>query len=236
MDRVTGTAMIKLQLKQATADYYGFFAEPALNLIGETRRIITGLSKAFAVHDIGLASFRIEGDVTEPSTAAAIVRLGRFGVYKFKFDQVQASLSGFTDDDLEVMISIIEKGNSWVREAVSDFAFKTHGFVYSSHSALSDGTSSSFLLSLPRRPIGVLGVDLGSGILETWHDPQMNAKVRLTLDHSLQESDGLYISYMLLFERDDIDYVAAAQQSWRLLESVLNEIGLEFEGDQLAEK
>jgi len=224
--------MVKLLVKQATVDYYGFFEAPAFNLIGEMREIIAGLSKTFAVHNVGLGNFRMEGDAAEPSTAAAVVRLGRFGIYKFKFDQVQASLSGFTDDDLEGMVSIIEKGNEWVREAASEFAFKSHAFLYSSHSALSDGTSSSFLLSLPRRPITVLGKDLGSGLLETWHDSTMDAKVRLSLDHSLQETDGLYINYMVVFERDSINYVETAHQSRKLLEATLHEVGLEFEEDQ----
>src|SRR5258708_4269999 len=220
--------MIKLMVKQASVDYYGFFGEPAFNLMGEMREIITGLSKTFAAHKIGLGNFRMEGDAVEPSTAAAVVRLGRFGIYKFKFDQVQASLGGFDDDDLEGMISVIEKGNGWVRQAVKDFAFKTHAFLYTSHSALSDGTSSSFLLSLPRRPIPVQGKDLGSGVVETWHDSQMDARIRLSVDHSLQETDGLYIHYMVVFERDNIDYVETAHQSRKLLEATLHEIGLEF--------
>jgi hypothetical protein len=226
--------MIKLLVKQATVDYHGFFAAPAFNLMGEMREIIAGLSKAFAVHNLGLGNFRIEGDTAEPSTAAAVVRLGRFGIYQFKLDQVKTSLSGgFSDDDLEGMISVIEKGNGWVRKAVNDFAFKTHAFVYSSHSALSDGTSSSFLLSLPRRPIRVMGEDLGSGLLETWHDSQLDAKVRLTLDHSLQETDGLYANYMVVFERDYVDYVEMAHLSRKLLEAALCEIGLEFGEEEL---
>ena len=233
--RIISLIMLKLQVKQASIDYYGFFAAPALKLFGETREIIAGFSKTFAVHNVGLGSFRLEGDASDPSTAAMVVLLGRFGIYKFKFDQVQASLTGFTDDDLEGMISVIEKGNGWVRGAVDDFAFKSHAFLYWSHSALSEGTSSSFLLSLRRRPTPVFGDDLGSGIVETWHDPEMDAKVRLTIDHSLKEPDGLYVNYMVLFERDDINYVAVAQQSRRLLELILNGIGLELAADQLAE-
>ncbi len=224
--------MIKLLVKQATVDYYGFFTSPAFNLMGEMREIVTGLSKTFAARNVGLGNFRLEGDAVEPSTAAAVVRLGRFGIYRFKFDRVQANLNGFTDDDLEGMISVIEKGNAWVRESVTSFAFKTHAFLYQSHSTLSDGTSSSFLLNLPRRPTPVLGEDLGSGLLETWRDSEMDAKVRLTLDHSLQETDGLYINYMVVFERDDINYAETAHQSRKLLEAVLREIGLEFEEEQ----
>ena len=73
--------MIKLLVKQATVDYYGFFAAPAFNLIGEMRQIITGLSRAFSAHSVGLGNFRMEGDAVEPSTASAVVRLGRFGIY-----------------------------------------------------------------------------------------------------------------------------------------------------------
>jgi hypothetical protein len=220
--------MIKLLVKQATVDYHGFFTEPAFNLIGELRQIITGLAKTFASHKIGLGNFRMEGEAAEPSSAAAVVRLGRFGLYKFKFDQVQASLNGFDDDDLEGLISVIAKGNSWVRKNVNDFAFRTHAFIYTSHSALSGGTSSSFLLGLPRRSFAVPGEDLGSGILETWHDAEMDAKIRISLDHSLQETGGLYIHYMVVFERDEIDYFETAHRSRNVLEGFLNEIGLEF--------
>lgn len=221
--------MTKLLVGQATVDYHGFFAEPAFNLMGEMRQIITGLAHTFAAHKLGLGNFRLEGNAEEPSSAAAVVRLGRFGIYKFKFDQVQASLNGFDDDDLEGMISVIEKGNNWIRETVNDFAFKTHAFIYTSHSALSAGTSSSFLLSLPRRSVPVPGEDLGSGILETWHDSTIDARIRLSLDHSLQETDGLYLHYMVVFERDDLDYFDTAHRSRELLEAFLNEIGLEFD-------
>lgn len=225
--------MPKLLVKQATVNYHGFFASPAFNLFGKLPEIITGLSKTFAVHNVGLGNFRLEGDAAEPSTAATVVRLGRFGIYKFSFDHVQASLNGFSDGDLEGMVSVIMAGNRWVRESVNDFAFKTHAFVYSSHSALSDGlTSSQFLLGLARRTTPILGEDLGSGIVETWHSAPMDAKIRLTLDHSLQERDGLYVSYMVVLERDDIDYVEIALRSRELLEKFLQEVGLEFERSQ----
>lgn len=60
----------------------------------------------------------------------------------------------------------------------------------------------------------------------------MDAKVRLSLDHSLQETDGLYINYMVVFERDSVDYVEAAHLSRQLLEAALREVGLEFGEDQ----
>jgi len=225
--------MQNLIVKQAAVDYYGFFVAPAFNLMGEMRQIIGGLSKTFAAHNVGLGSFRLDGDISDPSTAAVTVRLGPFGLYKFKFDQVQASLGGFTDDELEGFVSVIGKGNQWVRDTVESFTFKTHVFSYASHSTVADGTSSSLLLGLPRRPISVPGQDLGSGILETWHDPEMNARVRLMLDHSLQEPDGLYLNFMVVFERDVIDYVGSAHQSRKLMDSYLANLDLAFAEDSL---
>src|SRR6266404_4515228 len=92
-------------------------------------------------------------------------------------------------------------------------------------------TTASFLIS---SAFDVLGEDLGSGVLETWHDSQMDAKVRLSLDHSLQETDGLYLNYMVVFERDHINYIQTAHQSRKLLEATLSGIGLEFEENQPA--
>lgn len=220
--------MQKLIVKQVTIDYYGFFAAPAFNLMGQMPQILEGLTKTFSANDVGLGSFRLDGDVNEPSSAAVTVRLGAFGLYKFKFDQVQASLGAFTEDELEGFISVIVKGNQWVRQSVQDFSFRTHVFSYASHSVIADSTSASFLTALPRREIPLPGKDLGSGLLETWHDETLDARVRLLLDHSLQLPDGLYLNYMVVFERDEIEYIDCAHQARKLLESYLSHLNLEF--------
>lgn len=220
--------MLKLFVKQATVDYHGFFSAPVFELMGDAGKVMSGLSKTFSSHSVGLGNFRTEVDTTDPSANAVVVLLGRFGIYRFKFDQVQASLRGFDDDDLEGMISVVQKGDAWLRSSIDGFAFRNHAFVYSSHSALSEGTSQSFLLSLPRRPTPVLGKDLGSGIVETWHEEDMDARVQLTLTHSLVETDGIYIHYMVVFEREHIDYVETASKARRLLDDILHGIGLQF--------
>ena len=220
--------MQKLLITQASVDYYGFFATTAFELMGEQRLIFEGLSKTFEAHNLSLANFRLEGDISEPATNAVIVRLGRFGTYKFKFDQVQATLNGFSDSELEGMVSVIDNGDSWLRTTVKDFHFKSHAFVYAGHGVVSGGKSSKFLLSLPRREIPTAGEDLGAGVLETWRDAHLDAKVRILVDHSLQEPDGLFINYMVVFDRDKVEYVDAAQHSRVVLNNFLNQLGLEF--------
>ncbi len=221
--------MPKLFVQQASVDYHGFFSVPAYPLMGEGGKIMAGLAKTFSSHNVSLANFRTEVDINDPTANAVVVYLGRFGIYRFKFDQVQASLKQFSDDDdLEGMINVIQKGDSWLHQEIPAFAFRRHAFVYSSHSLLSEGTSQSFLLSLPRRPTPVLGKDLGSGIIENWHDENMDASVYFTLTHSFTETDGIYINYMVTFERATIDYAETASKARTLLEAVLESLSLQF--------
>jgi hypothetical protein len=222
--------MPKLLVQQVSLDYHGFFQSPAYDLMGEGAKIMGGLAKAFSSYNVGLGNFRTEVDVNEPAANSIIVTLGQFGIYRFKFDQVQAGLRNFTsDDDIVGLVSAIEKGDAWLRSTIEGFAFRSHAFVYSSHSSLSAGTSQSFLLSIPRRekPI-VIGKDLGSGVLETWEDPDLGARVHLTLGHSLVQTDGIYINYMVVFETERIDYAAVASKGRALLDRTLKSMGLEF--------
>lgn len=227
-DEVRVAPMPKLFVQQASVDYHGFFSSPAYDLMGEGAKIMGGLAKAFSSHNIGLANFRTEVDINDPSENTVIVYLGRFGIYRFKFDQVQASLKEFGDDDLEGLINVIQKGDAFLREAIPRFAFRRHAFVYASHSVLSEGTSQSFLLSIPRRPTPVLGKDLGSGVIENWHDENIDARVYFTLTHSFTETDGIYINYMVTFERETIDYADMASKARRLLDATLESLNLRF--------
>ncbi len=222
--------MLKLIVQQVSLDYHGFFKSPAYGLMGEGSKIMGGLASAFSSYNVGLESFRTEVDINEPAANAVVVNLGRFGVYRFKFDQVQASLRNFeSDDDIVGLVNTIEKGDAWLRQSIENFAFRRHAFVYVSHSSLSKGTSESFLLSLPRREKPtVIGKDLGGGILETWDIPDLNARLHLTLGHSLVQPDGIYINYMIIFEAEVIDYAAVASKGREFLDQTLKSLGLEF--------
>ena len=143
--------MTKLLVTQASVDYYGFFNKPAFDFMGAGPVLIQGLFKAFEVHNLGLGHFKLEGDLSEPSTNGVLVRLGRFGLYRFKFDQIHATLTGFSDSDLEGMVSVIDSGDRWLRSESEGFAFKSHALLYSGHGTLLGTNSSEFLLGLPRR-------------------------------------------------------------------------------------
>ena len=223
--------MPKLLVQQVSLDYHGFFRSPAYALMGEGAKIMEGLAAAFSSHNVGLGNFRMEVDVTDPAANSIIVTLGTFGIYRFKFDQVQANLRNFrSDDDILGLVTTIEKGDAWLRSTIEDFAFRSHAFIYSSHSTLSEGTSQSFLLSIPRREKpAVIGKDLGSGILETWDISDPAARVHLTLGHSLVQPDGIYINYMVVFETERIDYTDVASKGRAVLDEALQSLGLEWE-------
>jgi|SRR5258705_9658717 len=221
--------MPKLIIKQNVLEYYGFFSEPLFSLFGESGAIVSGLYKTFLDYNISLGSFKLEGDPSEPASSGVSVLIPRFGNYRLKFDNIQVGLRSFTDDDLAGMLTVIQKGDVWLRELVPSVKYRSHAAVYTGHFGLDGTTSSEFLLKLPRRNTPVIGKDLGSGIVETWYDDVIDGKIRLTIDHSLQEIEGLYVSYIVTLERDTIDFINVAQRANSLLEQVIRDLGLEFD-------
>lgn len=221
--------MPKLRVIQNTFEYYGFFTKPAFDLMGDIRSLVKLLYTTFSDYGVGLGNFRLDGDASDPSTAAAFVRLGLRGVYRFKFDQVHATLNEFNSEQLPGFFEAIQIGDDHLRSTVSDLSFKTHAFFYNSHSELSEGTSTEFLRSLPGRDISVLGEDLGSGIIQNWRDPSIDANVSLTIDHSLQVKNGIFVSYRVLIDRDQVEYIPLAVNAQNLLYATLANVGLEFD-------
>lgn len=221
--------MPKLRVVQNSIDYYGFFTEPAFDLMGDVRFLVKLLYDTFSKYGAGLASFRVEGETQELSTTTIYVRLGPRGLYKLKFDQVQVTLNEFTIEQLAGFFEVIQVADEHFRGAISNLSFKSHAFFYSSHSEVLGSTSTEFLRSLPPRDMPVPGEDLGSGILQTWLDPYIEGKVAFNVDHSLQVKDGIFVSYRVLIEHDQLDYIPLAVTMQQSLYTALARVGLEFE-------
>ena len=76
---------------------------------------------------------------------------------------------------------------------------------------------------------------MGSGILETWDDSELGARVHLTLGHSLVQPDGIYINYMVVFETERIDYATVASKGRALLDQILESMGLEIGEEEVTQ-
>lgn len=226
--------MLKLRIAQNTVDYHGFFGQPAFELMGDARSVVQLLYNTFAVYGVSLTSLRLDGDAAEPSTAMAVVRLGRRGVYRFKFDQIQATLADFDDEQLTGFVEALQLADEYLRATIKQLSMKTHAFFYSSHSMLSEGTSIDFFRRLPGAHLPVPGEDMGSGVIQNWRDLDLGARFSLTLDHSLAYNGGVFLNYRVVLDRDRIDYAALAAKARHLLTEMLASMGLELdEGENI---
>jgi hypothetical protein len=221
--------MQKLVVRHNTIDYYGFFKEPALDLIGEFRSVIKLLYGAFSNYGVGIPSFRVEGEGQELGGVSINTRLGLRGVYKFRFDHVVLTLNDFSSEQLATFFETVQVADEHLRQGIADLSFKTHAFLYTGHMDFSEGTSVDFFRSLPPSGIPVYGEDLGSGLIQSWRDVEMDAKCSLTLDHSAQFEGGIFISYKVIIERDQIDYIPLAVAAQQNLYKILGGLGLEID-------
>src|SRR5215207_6639049 len=221
--------MLKLRVKQSTLEYYGFFIEPAFDLMGDFRALVKFLYKTFQRYNVSLGSFRFDGDSQDISSTAITVKLGLLGNFKLKFDQVYAISLDPDDEQLVSFFEMLVGVDEHLRGQVSNLSFKSHAFFYNSHCELLEGAATEFLRSLPSSGIPVPGEDLGSGVTLNWRDESMDAKVSLSIDHSLQVPGGLFINHRVILERDQVDYIPLAVTAQQLLRGTLVDIGLEFE-------
>lgn len=225
--------MKKLTVVQNNLEYHGFFAEPVFELMGDIRSLIKLAYKTFSVYGVSLGNFRLDGDASEPSSAAVHIRLGSRGIYKLKFELVNATLSGFDNEQVAGFFEMLQIANDSFREHLKELSFKSHLFFYTGHLQLEEGNSKEFLMSLPPRNISVVGDDLGSGIVQSWNDQDIGGKVSFTLDHSLLVDGALFVNYRVIIERDKVDYIPLAFIAQQRLYSVLANLGLEIdEGEQ----
>lgn len=221
--------MPKLVIEQNNIEYYGIFQEPALDFIGDLRALLKLLYGTFSNYGIGLSSFRVEGDAQEVAGLSVNVRLGVRGIYKFKFDHVVVTLSEFNSEQLAGFFETIQLAEEHLRGAISKLSFKTHAFFYTSHSKLSEGTATEFFRGLPSRDIPVYGEDLGSGVLQAWRDTSNDARCSLSVDHSAQVKDGIYVAYRVVIDRDQVDYIPLAVTAQQNLYKALASMDLEFD-------
>jgi len=221
--------MPTLRVKQNGIEYYGFYAEPVFDLMGDLGAIVKLFYNAFKSYGVNLASFRGEGDNQDLASTAVFVRIPSLGSFRFKFEQIQAISLDFNDEQLGTFFEMLQRADEQLRGRLPTLTFRSHMFVYTGHFELLAGTATEFLRGLPNRDIPVPGEDLGSGISFNWKDPALDAKVALSIDHSLLIPDGLFVNYRVVLDRDRLDYIPLAVTAQQLLFGTLASVGLEIE-------
>src|SRR5437588_739550 len=104
------------------------FVRPAFELWGEGRAIAEGLFDTFSPFRVSLSDIRIETG-NSASEQVVNVTIGGQGVYKFRFDRVEASFFGFSEDFFQRIPSILSAATEWLRGAAPSVRFAHHQFV-----------------------------------------------------------------------------------------------------------
>jgi hypothetical protein len=220
----------KVHVEQTQIEYAGFFSRPAFALWGEGRTILEGLFTALDGFHTGLKDFRGIGEGANPSEQAVVVGLGANASYRFRFDRVEASAHNLGDDEIsERLPMLLARGDSWLRSSVKDLAFAAHILTYSGHWTLEKATAREFLQNLSNLSLPSLGTNLGSGILFHGEIPERNLRANLTVDHSVVVQNALFVQYLILVNRDVLDYRAMFREGRTMLDAALERLDLELE-------
>ena len=80
----------------------------------------------------------------------------------------------------------------------------------------------------------MLKLRVSQNSMEYWHDAALDARVSLTLDHSLHVKNGLFVHYRVLIDHDHVDFLQLANSAEKALYVTLRQIGLEFEENSIS--
>jgi hypothetical protein len=221
--------MPKLITQQNRFDYRGLFTKPLFSLFGEGRKIVEGLYDTFSPYGVGLADIHNDSISLSPSDQIVAVNFSAGASYKFKFDSIEASVLNFTVQDLSHIQKFLRDGDNWLRSADPGLAFQSHLFATFSHNRLSAGNSQDFLCSLSQANTPDIGVALGNGIIYHWNVPDKEWRVQLTIDHSVNVSEGLFVHFILIAIKHKIDFVEMVEGGVALYKTAMAQIGLEIE-------
>ena len=220
--------MRKMIAEQVQLGHHGFFSRPVFPRLDQN--LLETLFAVFSECDPNLtvADIRQEWGASNLGDCSFTVHLFNYSAnYKFKVDRIEARFNDFTEDQLSLIPQVLQSGDRWLRSLDSQFSFRMHLFTHSSHNRLSEGTSEEFLKSLSSIDIPDIGTNRGHGILFNWLVGERNWNFQLSIDHSLQITDGLFLQLLFRMADDKIDHKEAFEGGLKLGRSALAKIGLE---------
>jgi hypothetical protein len=220
--------MPNLVIRRNEIDYTAALAEPAFELWGEAKTLVSGLYKAFRPFGVSLSDISDASDGESLAEKGVRVSLGPRGSFTFRFDRLEANLSNFLEPEIEQFARFAEAGYSWLRESVPAASATTHFIGYSSHSSLSEGRSSDVLQRINPIRVEGIGESRGHGLSLHFDIPDRGWVLRLSIDHSLAVEDGIYLHLFVTIRADRIDYIEVMHAVRGYLDRILNEFGLRF--------
>lgn len=220
--------MHDLEIRINQVDYVGVLAQPAFSLWGEGKILLATLFAGYRPYNVKLADISGSGDGESIADQEISVRFGGVGLFRFRFDRVEARLSNYGEEDLVRFPDLVERGVASIREAASDFSLASHLLVHASHSVIAGVSSRDYFRDLAPQPNLEIGESRGHGFIFHFDIPDRAWQVQLTLDHSLSISDGIYVNYNVLVVSDRLDYQQTFMEARDLFNRCLKQVGLKI--------
>lgn len=207
--------------------YTGAFLRPPFQLWGHGDLLLQEIFNALSPFGVKLSDIRSESLSADISGQAITANLGLGGVYRFRFDRIEATFFNFAESFFKEFPKLCDSATRWIRKAAQDIEFSSHKFVYSCHGRLGPLQVSQWL-NLAQGEIKTAGKSRGSGAIFHWFLEEKAWTTELVLDRSTLVPDGLFLMFTLEINKNDVVFEDVAPEARSYLQTVLSELGLGF--------
>jgi hypothetical protein len=218
--------MRQLDIVQDQLEYVGLLAAPAFRYFTNPAVLASGLYHAFQGYHSGTDDITFEHDATHPLRQACTVDLGTFGSYKLSLERVEWARPGAWPWELNS--SVLAAGDTWLRSIPAGGALMhSHYFTYTAHALPVSETARDLLLGLGGPTLSGFGESNGTGLI--FHSQiAPGSSFQLTIDHSHEVQNGVFIALVVIVERDQIDYLQVGHWLLGIIHQAARSLELEI--------
>lgn len=206
--------MIDLKVVSDSFEYLGMFSEPPMALWGQTHLLVGGLYDTLTSHSVSLRDIRVIPGSDNAADGVVSISIGGLLV-EFRFDSFRMLVSNGSLGDIERVSAVLHDLRLWLERA-ADVDLVSHAIGYSAHGTFLDGsTSETFLGRLPKPPVWPGAVVRPAGVICHYVSKEWlpEARITLTLDHSLQVPGGLWVAAVATHDGRGADISQALRRS-----------------------
>lgn len=218
--------MRTITVHQDQLEYVGLLATPALGLLSLPDKGVSGLYYAFLGMHSGLADLVVEKEGSAAVADPIVVNLGTRGSYRFDYERIDWTSPGAGAMELDV--SAVARGDSWLRSALPGLKFEHHYYTYFAHCWIDEGSARDYLLSLQSPSLAGFGENQGTGLIFHANFPDHHWAFQLTVDHSNVVPTGLYVQCVSSIAADQVPHQDTVRHIDARFRQALGQLGLEL--------
>lgn len=219
---------INLDIRNESLAYSATFARPPLELWGAGGRIIKGFCEALEPYNVTLRNIQVTPSTATAADTLITVQIGST-VLKFSFEKVEATFSGFSENEFRGIPKFLRSSTEWLAR---DFPFGSHEAWYFCHAFLTGATVEEFLKGVYPNRIRSAGIDRGSGAVFYRAVPEKAWTTQLTIDKSQRFLGGLFVGFKLNIATGTVNHDTLFAEGRAYLDSALSDLGLVMPGSQ----